>query len=163
MGNIIIETLDGKIDIIKYEVIDNSDTDHTVLLEKDIKYNGWTISRNIKWVAFPSTYKWNFKHYFEFVITDSIGNTRNKLYYYYGDGDKDDYSACAYDKREELQHSFGTIPFYLNNALVFKCKNWKDYDAAVKILKSLEEIKKVIHSNLSKYEQTMQIKHCLEL
>ena len=114
---------------------------------QDIEFSRWTIHRIIKHGG-PKTsfYKYDFKNYLEFVITDANGISRIKRYFY-NRGDKE-ISAYWSDSIVEA------IPHYIKNSMVFQCKDWTDYDACI----ILAEIEKIINNNSSRQEKLEQIK-----
>lgn len=124
--------------------------DSAYVFEQDIGFNGWIISKIIKQGGPKySGYKYDFKNYFEFVITDSDGISRIKRYFY----NKGDNEVLAYWGECPIE----AIPYYIQSSLIFQCKDWADYD----ICKTLADIKKVINMNISQQEQLKRIKQIL--
>lgn len=126
--------------------------DSTYVFEQDIEFKGWIISKIIKQGGPKrSRYKYDFKNYFEFVITDSNGISRIKRYFY-NEGDDE---VFAYDGECSVE----AIPYYIKSSLIFQCKDWADYDAC----EILMTIKKITNKDISKQEQLEQIKPVLNI
>lgn len=100
--------------------------------EEDLKVGDWIVSRIIK-VCGPScsVYKYDFKNYFEFAITDCHGESRI-LTWNHNAGDNN-LKAYWSDSEEDA------IPFFFANHPIFSSKDWKDYESVI-TLKAIERI-----------------------
>ena len=89
--------------------------------EKDIQIGDWVVSRFIK-IGGPkdgSIYKYDFKNYFEFVITDGNGMCQ-VLTWNHNAGDK---ALCAYWGDSAVD----ALPYFFANHPVFSAKDWEEY------------------------------------
>lgn len=113
--------------------------------EKDIQIGTWSVSRHIK-IGGPkggSIYKYDFKNFFEFVITDADGNS-HVLTWNHNAGDK---ALKGYWGDTAVD----ALPFFFENHPVFLAKNWEDY----KYLLVLNAIKKVIEEEKGSAKETV--------
>ena len=118
--------------------------------EKDIKIGTWIVSRHIK-ICGPkeSIYKYNFKNFFEFVITD-VNGTSQVLTWNHNAGDKVLISYWG-------DSAVDSLPFFFENHPVFFSKDWEDYKYAL----ALNAIKDAISEEGRSAEETIKIIACL--
>ena len=124
----------------------------TFIFEHDIEINGWIVGHIIK-LGGPqySTYKYNFKNYLEFVITDPKGIQHIKTWQY---NQGDDEMRAFWDSRDGGLSN--TIRHYLVDSPIFRCANWEDYDA----WRVINKVKTIINStndNISKLKNISKI------
>ena len=101
--------------------------------EKDIQIGDWSVSRFIK-IGGPkggSIYKYDFKNYFEFVITD-INGVCQVLTWNHNAGDKA-LNAFWGDSAVDA------LPFFFANHPIFSAKDWEDYNCVL-TLKDINEV-----------------------
>ena len=101
--------------------------------EKDIQIGDWSVSRFIK-IGGPkgeSIYKYDFKNYFEFVITD-INGVCQVLTWNHNAGDKA-LNAFRGDSAVDA------LPFFFANHPIFSAKDWEDYNCVL-TLKDINEV-----------------------
>lgn len=113
--------------------------------EKDIQIDNWTVSRHIK-IGGPkggSIYKYDFKNFFEFVITDVNGDSQ-VLTWNHNAGDK---ALVAYWGDTAVD----ALPFFFENHPLFLAKDWEDY----KYLLALKDIKKVLEEEGRSAKETI--------
>lgn len=90
--------------------------------ENDIQIGDWTVSRFIK-IGGPkggSIYKYDFKNFFEFVITDGNGVCQ-VLTWNHNAGDK---ALGAYWGNSAVD----ALPYFFANHPVFSAENWEGYN-----------------------------------
>lgn len=124
--------------------------------ENDIKLGNWTIARIIR-IGGPRTsiYKYDFKNYLEFVITDKWGESRIKQYYHNCFSD-DITTKKTYD--DDLSQR--GVRLFLENHPIFDAQDWNDYDAYAFV----SAIKKVIGSDeMTNKEKVDKIRDMLRL
>lgn len=95
--------------------------------ESDIIIGEWTVSRIIK-IGGPRTsaYKYDFKNYFEFVITDRNGDSQI-LTWHHNSGDDMLAGTWAGDT------SADALPYFFAEHPVFTAVDWKDYKSVTAI------------------------------
>ena len=122
------------------------------IFENDIEINGWSIGKFVK-IGGPrfSTYKYDFKRYLEFVITDPNGVQKIKRWFCHNGDDE----MTAYWDPYNNDFS-GTICYYLKNSPIFKCANWEDYDAW-RVINKVKTIINSTHDNISKLKNISKI------
>lgn len=122
--------------------------------EKDIHIGEWVVSRLIK-IGGPkggSIYKYDFRNYFEFVITDANGSGRI-LTWNHNAGDNN-------LKRFWGNTVVDALPFFFENHPVFSARDWEDY----KYLLALRSIKKVLdEKGLSAKETITKISNLIDV
>lgn len=142
--------VDGKIEQLHYRYDDEA---AAYIFDRDIQIGDWTI-KNIVKLGGPrsSIYKYDFKNYLEFVIVDKNEANRTKEWYYHGDCEVNIY-GCDGGSHYALECFFSKYP-------IFKCYDWNDYDASVK----LKEIQKILEStdidNSTKYQRIKSCHSC---
>lgn len=121
----------------------------TFIFENDIEIKGWIIGKIIK-IGGPrfSTYKYDFKRYLEFVITDPNGVQKVKKWFCHN-GD-DEMSAYWDTYNNDLS---GTICYYLKNSPIFGCADWEDYDAC----RIIHKVKAYLDAPQSNYAKVKSI------
>lgn len=121
----------------------------------DIKIGDWVVAKMVR-IGGPriSVYKYDFKNYLEFVITDKSGESRTKLYYY----------NCFSDEITTTKTYDDDLPqrgvrLFLENHPIFETKDWEEYDAFAIVSK----IEKVIYSEdeMSNLEKLTKIRNLL--
>lgn len=113
--------------------------------EKDFKIRTWNVSRHIKKCGpKESTYKYDFKNFFEFVITD-VNGTAQVLTWNYNAGDKVLNSYWG-------DSAVDALPFFFENHPIFFAKDWDDYKYAL----ALNAIKDAIGKEGCSAEETVK-------
>ncbi len=121
--------------------------------QEDIILGGWTISKSVLHGGpKESRYKYDYKNYLEFVITDNTGEARIKQFYY-NNGDKEVSSHYTYS--DDIPHC--GIQHFLEGFSAFRCTNWEDYDAAIQVNRISEIVNDEDMDNRRKIEEIKSI------
>lgn len=127
--------------------------DGVVYSENNIIIGEWTIYKEIVTRPITSIYKYDFSSYIEVVISDKLGETRTKRWYYYkSDPEVETLSDDCWDFSE------GALKIFLSRYKAFQYGSWKEYDA----YKNVERIKEVISRNDSPLNIIEGIKEILK-
>ena len=115
--------INGRIEQLHYQYDDEA---AVYIFDDDIHIGDWSINKTIK-LGGPkvSPYKYDFKNYLEFIITDKNGISRLKSWYYNYDSELNVY-GCDGGANYALSYFF-------NEFQAFKCAEWEDYNALVKL------------------------------
>lgn len=121
--------------------------DGVYTLQSDIKKGDWIVGKVVK-IGGPrsSIYKYDFRNYFEFVVTD-VNNESRVLTWYYNGGDE---VLEAYTGRDAAIYA---LPFFFQNHPIFQCKDWDDYACKVKLIKISYILNRADWSNAAKVNQ----------
>lgn len=117
---------------IEYEY---EETQRRYIFAEDIKLGNWTIYKQIT-IGGPrsSPYKYDFKNYAEFTITDKHGESRIKRHYY---------NSCAIKIKTGNDYADSVAEYgvrlFLENHPIFEAKDWADYDV-IEQLSAIEGI-----------------------
>lgn len=116
--------INGKIEQLHYQYDDEA---AVYVFDDDIHIGDWSINKTIR-LGGPkvSSYKYDFKNYLEFIITDKNGISRLKSWYYYNDDSELNVYGCDGGANYALSYFF-------NEFQAFKCAEWEDYNALVKL------------------------------
>ena len=90
--------------------------------EKDIQIGDWIVSRYIKLCGPTSSpYKYDFRNYFELVITDCNGESRTFTW--------NPNIGCKYLKAyRDGDSTADALPYFFAKHPLFSSKDWKDYE-----------------------------------
>ncbi len=140
-----IQVSSNKVTTLCYEY-----KDRQYLFDSDICVNGWTISRAIA-IKGPSSscYKYDYRNYLEFIITDPNGDQKIKTWFH----NKGDNELKSYWAEYNLSEA---IKFYIENSPIFNCKNWVDYEDSL-IIKDISSIIEDETSNSSAIERIIDL------
>lgn len=129
----------------------------TYQFHEDIMLGGWTISKSILHGGPKvSRYKYDYKNYLEFIITDNTGEERIKQFYYNNDNNNGDEEVSThYTYPDDIPHS--GIQYFLEGFSAFRCTNWEDYDAAVQVNRIREIVNDEDMDNRRKIEEIQSI------
>lgn len=105
--------------------------------ESDIQIGSWKVSRFIKigGKTGGSIYKYDFKRFFEFVVTD-VNGVCQVLTWNHNDGDK---ALEAYWGDSAVD----ALPFFFANHPIFFAKDWEDY----KSMRTINDINEILKDN----------------
>lgn len=107
--------------------------------ENDIRLGDWSVATIVR-IGGPTTsvYKYDYKNYLEFVITDKHGESRIKQYYHNLFSDE-----MLITKEYDDDLSQRGVRLFLENHPIFDAQDWRDYDASILI----SAIKKIVNSD----------------
>ena len=101
------------------------------IFTNDIQIGCWTVCRTVE-VGGPreTRYKYDYKNYLKFIITDKNGETRERLFYYN--------SPCiemtVSKKYEDNVDQYG-LKLFLENHPIFDSEDWAFYEIVEKLAK----------------------------
>lgn len=103
------------------------------ILENNLEIGNWTVNKNIKLCGPKGTsiYKYDFRVYMEFVITDQNGEARI-LDWNHNAGDK---ALHAYTGNSAMD----ALPLFFSKHPIFDAEDWDDY-TNVMAIKDIEEV-----------------------
>ena len=102
--------------IIEYEVVDSR-----VLCKDDIQIKGWTIDKQIL-LGGKTTWLYDDRFYFEFVITDPLGVTKVFKLYANVNNNIINVTKVRYGEDWHL-----TLKDFIENCTLWKCSCWKEF------------------------------------
>lgn len=140
----------GSTTIVRYEY---EKENRLYRFESDIKIGGWVIDRIVE-VAGPreSRYKYDFKNYMIFTITDRNGEKRVKNFYYNCNNEIPALTKTYEDRVPE----YG-IRLFLENHPMFECSDWAEIDCN----ELLSRIKEVLEWSFDSVTKISEIKKIL--
>ena len=120
-------------------------------LQNDVVNGDWTVGNIIK-LGGPksSIYKYDFRNYFEFVVTDVNNKSRVLTWYYNGE----DEVLEAGINRDRAIYS---LPFFFQKHPIFQCTDWEDYECKVKLIKISHIMNNDNWDNVEKVNQIVSI------
>lgn len=142
-------SINDKVQQLHYQYDDEA---AVYIFDEDIRIGEWTIKKIVK-LGGPkiSAYKYDFKNYLEIVIIDKCGVSRTKSWYYNYDSELNVYGCDG--------GSDYALSYFCNEFQAFKCLDWNDYDANVKLNKIQSILERTDIDNPTKYER---IKCCVK-